>query len=94
MILPNGKGKYKTVDVQKTGLPLYDFTKTDNPGISIDMWTKTHLEDIGYKLTELEADYHNIKGFVRTNNYGWSALYSLKEILMGRGIYINISESN
>ena len=94
MIAPNSKGKYKTVDVQKTGLPLYDFTKTDNPNISIDMWTKTHLGEIGYKLTSIEESYNNIKGFVRTNNYGWSALYSLKDTLAGRGIYITVNESN
>ena len=74
-------GMVKIVDAIATGLPIFDYTKTDTTGMNIDCCTVKELRILGIELTEQQKNEWII-GFVRWEGYrGVMPLYSLKRIL-------------
>lgn len=81
-IRPNGFGMFKKEDVCKTGLPVFDFTLDDEPGISITMCTTSELKNYGINLTKEQRERLRVVGFLRMNGYrGFAALYCLNDVL-------------
>jgi len=79
----NKWGFYDDAIVKSSGLNCYDLTGDEETGLSIDLFTKTDLKEIfGFKLTQSEQETM-IKGFliISKRQKGWSALYSLKEVM-------------
>lgn len=75
----NKNGLFSKEQVNRSGLPIYDFTKEDDVGIPFDFCTRSQL-----KLLEIDLNDEQrrlIRGFVRLKGYrGFAALYSFKEI--------------
>lgn len=89
-MIPNHRGKYKTEDIQYLGLPMFKAYECINiPEIeySMDLWTITEFKELlDVTLTAQEKKFSNIKGFKSSKgSYGWSALYSMSEIMNDRG---------
>jgi len=82
-MMPNQFGLYDLAEVKKINLPIYNFIETDNPGISIDLWTYTDLKTIfGWKLSE-EQRKNMIRGFIiKPRMKGYAPLYSMQETML------------
>ncbi|MGG1397630.1 hypothetical protein ABE288_07320 [Bacillus salipaludis] len=79
-LIPNKNGMFSKEQVQKSGLPIFDFTKETDTGIPFDFCTRSQFKILGIDLTE-EQKLQLIRGFVRIEGYrGYSALYSFNEI--------------
>lgn len=78
----NQWGFYDDVVVMSSGLPCYDLTQGEETGISLDLFTKTDLKNIGFPLTKEEQETM-IRGFliISKRQKGWAALYSLGEVM-------------
>lgn len=78
----NQWGFYDDEVVKASGLECYDLTQGEETGISLDLFTKTDLKDLGIRLT-LEEQEAMIRGFliISKRQKGWAALYSLGEIM-------------
>jgi hypothetical protein len=81
----NQWGFYDDVVVKASGLPYYDLTLGEETGISLDLFTKTDLKNIGFPLTKEEQETM-IKGFliISKRQKGWAALYSLGEVMQSK----------
>lgn len=74
-------GMVKNVDAIASGLPIYDYTKSDTTGMTIDCCTIKELKILGIELNEQER-HSLIVGFVKWQGYrGFMPLYSLKQLL-------------
>lgn len=78
----NKWGFYDDAVVRASGLRYYDLTGEEETGISMDLFTKTDLKDLGFRLT-IEEQETMIRGFliISKRQKGWAALYSLKEVM-------------
>ena len=78
----NQWGFYDDAVVKASGLPCYDLTGEEETGISMDLFTKTDLKNIGFPLTQTEQETM-IRGFliISKRQKGWAALYSLGEVM-------------
>lgn len=78
----NQWGFYDDAVVKASGLPYYDLTGEEETGISLDLFTKTDLKNIGFPLTQTEQETM-IRGFliISKRQKGWAALYSLGEVM-------------
>lgn len=86
MIEIGRNGMVKTALAVETGLPIYDFTVSDNPGMKFDYCTKSQLSLLEIYLTR-EEQQKFIIGFVKDKGYrGVMPLYSLEMIRFLRGI--------
>ena len=84
MIKIQRNGMVKIKDAKSTGLPIYDFRLTDNPGLHIDLCEDKDFKILKIELTDYEK-YQCIRGFVIFPNWrGCKPLYSLKEVLENR----------
>jgi hypothetical protein len=79
----NKWGFYDDDVVKATGLPCYDLTQGEETGISMDLFTKTDLKNLGFALTPEEQETM-IRGFliISKRQKGWAALYSLREVML------------
>jgi len=64
-IRPNGFGMFSKEDIQKTGLPTFDFTIDDEAPISITMCTTTELKKYGISLSKEQRERLDVVGFLR-----------------------------
>lgn len=78
-VLKNGLVRFSVAE--NTGLPIYDYRLSLNPGHHSDLCTKKDLELLGIELTDHQKGF-NIRAFEIDKNYrGAMPLYSLKEFL-------------
>jgi hypothetical protein len=86
MIEIGKNGMVKTAAAVATGLPIFDFTVSDNPGVKFDYCSKSQLALLEIYLIEHEQQNYII-GFVKAKGYrGVMPLYSLEMIRFLRGI--------
>lgn len=90
MTKPNKKGMYEIKDIENLGLPLFkefECINFEDEEFRVDYWTVSEFKQLlKITLTEEEKSLNNIKAFRTANGYyGWSALYSMSEILSARG---------
>ncbi|MCY7499157.1 MULTISPECIES: hypothetical protein [Bacillus] len=76
------KGLFDLKTVKNSGLPIFDFTSGENPGIFITFWTYTDLKEIGWNLNVTQRETM-IRGFVKTSNRmrGYASLYDFCEMM-------------
>lgn len=66
---------------QETGLPIYDYRKTDNPGQEADLCDLQDFRILEIEMTDQERAQY-VRAFAVHDNYrGAMPLYSLKELL-------------
>ena len=86
MIKVARNGMVKLADALDTGLPVFDFTSSEETGIQFDRCSKSQLDILGIHLNESEKE-ELIVAFLKDKNYrGVLPLYSLQMCLKGAGM--------
>lgn len=80
--MPNKFGLYDLEEVNQLGLPIYDYTIDDEPGMSVDLWTYTDIKEVfNWKMND-DLRKNMIRGFVKRGRMqGYAPVYSLREVM-------------